>query len=281
MQTADAPLELDKLTWAEARDAAERGAGILLTVTSTEQHGFHLPLGTDAITGQALALAASVGLDLVVAPVLAYGYRSRPLSGGGQRFPGTVSLRGATLVSVLVDILTEFQRTGFKRIVLMAHHMENQNFIYEAAYETVGPEPTDETRVMVIESPYPRFSPALAAEMFPDGPPVDGPPGVGLDHAGLVETALMMHVRPELVRTDLIGNDTSPHVPGYDMLPVPDGFTSPSGVLSSALPATPEIGARCFAEITTYLHGLIRDGLFPERADGRGRKVEALVAEQE
>jgi creatinine amidohydrolase len=264
MQASDIPLELDKLTWPEARDAAERGAGILLTVAATEQHGHHLPLGTDAITGQAVALRASVGLDLVVAPVLAYGYRSRPFSGGGQRFPGTTSLRGCTLVNVLTDIVNEFRRTGFRRIALLAHHMENQNFVYEAAYEAVGPEQTDGTRVMIIESPYAEFSPELAAELYPDGPP-----GRGLDHAAVVETSLMMYLHPELVRTDRMADDAPPRVPRYDMLPIPDGFTSASGVLSQTVTATPEIGHRCFDEITACLHDLLQDGLFSDlESDG-------------
>jgi creatinine amidohydrolase len=112
---------------------------------------------------------------------------------------------------------------------------------------------------MIIESPYPEFSPDLAAEMYPDGPPA-----LGLDHAALVETALMMYVRPELVRTDLMADDAPPRLPGYDMLPIPAGFTSASGVLSHTVTATPEIGRRCFEEITADLHDLLWEGLFSD-----------------
>jgi creatinine amidohydrolase len=266
MTASKTPVELDTLTWSEARDAAQRGAGVLVTVTSTEQHGHHLPLGTDAFTGHAIALAASAGLDLVVAPVIAYGYRSRPLTGGGQRFPGTVSLRGATLVNLLTDILNELRRTGWKRIAVLAHHMENQNFVYEAAYEAVGPEQSDGTRIMVIEDPYPQFSAELSADLYPNGPP-----GLGLDHAAIVETALLLHLRPEVVRLDLMADDAPARVPGYDMLPIPDGFTSASGVLSETVAATPELGRRCFEEITTYLHALLHEGLFSDhRSNGAG-----------
>ena len=219
------------------------------------------------MVGQALALAASSGLDVVVAPVLAYGYRSRPLSGGGQGFPGTVSLRGATLTQVIVDIVNEFRRTGFRKIVLLAHHMENQNWIYEAAYESVGLHPSDGARAMIIESPYPEWSPELSAVVYPDGPPP-----FGTDHAAIVETSLMMHVRPDLVRTDLIADDAPPRLPGYDLMPIPEGFTAASGVLSRAEGASREIGQRCFDEIATYLHGMIRDALFTD-ADFAGVPV--------
>jgi creatinine amidohydrolase len=248
---------LDHLTWAEARDAAASGAGVLLAVTSTEQLGPHLPLGTDAITGQALALAVAETLDLIVAPPLTYGYRSRPLSGGGQRFPGTISLRGATLIAVLTDIINELRRSGFRRIVLLAHHMENQNFVYEAAYEAVGPTPSDGTRVVVIESPYPEFSADLAADLYG----ASGPPPIGLDHAAIVETSLIMHLRPDLVRTGLIADDSPPRPLGYDVLPIPDGFTAETGVLSAVEGASAALGARCFGEITAYLCEIISDAL--------------------
>ena len=144
------------MTWKEVAAAVEREAAILLMVAATEQHGPHLPLGTDALLGHELALAAAVDLDIVVAPTLAYGYRSRPHSGGGQRFPGTTSLRATTLISVLTDVLKEFLRHGFKKIALVASHMENEHLIYEAAYEVVGPSPVPNgPRIMVVESPGP------------------------------------------------------------------------------------------------------------------------------
>ena len=75
------------MTWEEISAAVERDAAILLVVAATEQHGPHLPLGTDALLGHQLAVSAAAGLDIVVAPTLAYGYRSRPLSGGDSAFP--------------------------------------------------------------------------------------------------------------------------------------------------------------------------------------------------
>ena len=121
------------MTWPQVRDAIDRGAGVLLTVASTEQHGPHLPLGTDALTGHEIATRVADGLDLLVAPTFAYGARSRPFTGGGQRFPGTISLSGATLIAAVCDVVGELQRQGFRRIALMAHHMENQGFLYDAA----------------------------------------------------------------------------------------------------------------------------------------------------
>jgi creatinine amidohydrolase len=92
----------------------------------------------------------------------------------------------------------------------------------------------------------------------------------------------MTHVRPDLVRTDLIADDAPARVAGYDMLPIPDGFTSASGVLSHAVTATPELGRRCFEEITTYLHQLIRDALSPSAAsDGHLSRSDVLLGRTE
>jgi len=257
--------ELEKMTWAEARDAAQAGSAVMVVVASTEQHGPHLPLGTDAIVGQALALAAADGLDVIVAPAVRYGYRSRPFSGGGQSFPGTVSVRGTTLIAPVTDLINEFRRTGFRKIVVFAHHSENQNFIYEAAYEAVGLDPADGAQVLILESPYPDFEGELGRALYGDEPA----PGPGLDHAAIVETALVMHVAPELVREDLVADDGPPNGnPGYDLLPIPDGFTARSGVLSKAVGATPELGAQCFSEVAAHVRSLIVSGLFDERSAG-------------
>lgn len=84
-----------------------------------------------------LALQVADEVNMLVAPTISYGYRSRPGTGGGQTFIGTTSLRGATLMHVVQDIILEFIRHGFQRIVLLNWHTENQNFIYEGAYEAI------------------------------------------------------------------------------------------------------------------------------------------------
>ena len=90
----------------------------------------------------------------------------------------------------------------------------------------------------------------------------DGPPPLGLDHAARLETSLMLHHHPELVRNDLIADDAPDRVPGYDLLPIPDGFTSASGVLSETVGATAELGERAMTEIVAHVRALIQEALF-------------------
>lgn len=54
---------LSEMTWPEVEEAISRGAGVLLPVGSTEQHGYHLPLATDAILATELAAAVAEDLD--------------------------------------------------------------------------------------------------------------------------------------------------------------------------------------------------------------------------
>ena len=75
---------LAEMTWPEVDEPIGRGAGVFLPVGATEQHGYHLPLATDVLLPTELALAVADEHDFLVAPPVSYGYRSRPLSGGGQ-----------------------------------------------------------------------------------------------------------------------------------------------------------------------------------------------------
>ena len=122
------------MTWPEVQSVVERGGGVILPLGATEQHGFHLPLACDAICATDLALAVAEATDCVVAPPIVYGYRSRPMSGGGQGFIGTTGISGETLILTVRDLVREFLRHGFRRIVLLNWHNENSNFMYEGAY---------------------------------------------------------------------------------------------------------------------------------------------------
>ena len=76
-----------EMTWEEVRDAIAEGYGVILMVGSTEQHGPHLPLATDTLLSLAVAKGVAERTRTLVASPLYYGYKSKPLSGGGQSFP--------------------------------------------------------------------------------------------------------------------------------------------------------------------------------------------------
>jgi creatinine amidohydrolase len=239
-----------ELTWTEIQEAVKKDVGVILPVGSTEQHGYHLPLATDSLLAEDLALAAAENTGMLVAPPITYGYRSRPLTGGGQTFPGTTSLSGKVFMSMIEDIVSEFLRHGFKKIVLLNWHFENQNFIYEAAYtalERIGKLETSPNapKIMVMELSFSELSEKTMDLLF------QGEfPGWGTEHAAILETSLMLHLHEELVQFDKAVNDHAEEIPWYDILPIPQKLVPKSGTLWKARLASKEKGEAAWKEIT-------------------------------
>ncbi len=168
-------VEYEWMTWPEIAAAAAADAPVVIAVGgSTEQHGPHLPVSADWVIPQALLRLAAAKRPFVVGgPSLRLGYRSRPASGGGQHFPGTLSLRATTFIAMIEDLLEELIRTGFRRIVLYSWHFENTNFVYEPAYLVSGRFPPG-VKIVVVENAMPEFDAADLEVLFPpDGFPPD------------------------------------------------------------------------------------------------------------
>src|SRR5258708_20154006 len=91
------------------------------------------------------------------------------------------------------------------------------------------------TIVRMVSGPFP--TPATLARVFPDGFP-----GYALEHAAVIETSLMLHYHPELVRLDRIPSDPSADLPPYDIYPTRTQGVPPSAVFSSPNAATREKG---------------------------------------
>src|SRR5436190_2102387 len=123
---------LSEMTWPEFADRARKNPVAFIPTGSTEQHGPHLPLSTDVIIPLAIAEKVAAALSGIVVPPIAYGYKSQPRSGGGNHFPGTLSLDAATFIAVVRDVVNELVRHGFRKIVVFDGHMENQWFLVEA-----------------------------------------------------------------------------------------------------------------------------------------------------
>lgn len=153
--------------WPEIPD----GALLVVPLGSVEQHGHHLPLGTDTAVASSVAAAAVRALDgALLAPALAYG-----ASGEHEGFPGTVSLGTAALTGLLV----EYGRSACRwaaRVLIVNGHGGNLDAL-RAAVPLLRSEGRD-------------------VAWFPCAVP-------GADaHAGRTETSLMLHVEPGAVRVD-------------------------------------------------------------------------------
>lgn len=249
-------LKMWEMTWYEIDDFIQNGYGVLLPIGSVEQHGPHLPLITDSFFPTQLGLDVAKDTRLLVAPPIMYATNSRPLSGGGQTFIGTTSIRGTTFINQVEDIVREFMRSGFKRIVLLNWHMENANFIYEAAFQATRDMMDRKTKVMVVEAPFDKLDDETMDFVFEDS---FG--GWNVDHAGIAETSMMMHLKPEWVRTDKIIDDRPQDIVEYDMLPIDEErFVAKSGCLWKATLASAEKGKVLWEAIKSSLSKTICDG---------------------
>jgi creatinine amidohydrolase len=248
--------KFEQLRWPEIAEAVRRGSGIILPIGAIEQHGPHLPLDTDSYLADEIALAAATGFDLLVAPMIPYGYRSRPLSGGGPDFPGTISLSGELIINVVAQILSELASQGFRRFVIYSWHMENRNFVYEAAHK--GLHNVDSVKAVVMESPFADLSAKTMALLFDDDFP-----GWPAEHASTLETSLMLHLRPDAVDMSKALDDRVDYRPEYEVIPTQTSMTTRSGVMARATLGSAEKGAVAFAEIVHRLKETIASE-FPE-----------------
>ena len=197
---------------------------LVVPLGSVEQHGHHLPLGTDTSVACAVAESAAGRLDgALLAPALAYG-----ASGEHEGFPGTVSLGTEALTGLLV----EYGRSACRwagRVLVVNGHGGNLDALVAA-----GSVLRSEGRELA---------------WFPCGVPG------GDAHAGRTETSLMLHVEPEHVRGDrAVAGETLPIERLMHRLRV-EGMrsVSPTGVLGDPADASVEEGAALLGALADRL----------------------------
>jgi len=184
----DSQRRLEDLPWPAVEAAARRvGSTVVLPIGAVEQHGPHLPLGTDG------CFADSV-LDLVLKqlpaelPIWRLPLQSYGFSPEHTGFPGTVSLSAELLLGLLEAVGEAVAAAGFERLVLFNGHGGQIALLQVAARQ--------------IRRRWPQL--AVLPWFIWSGPPqlLDSIPeperSQGL-HGGRGETSLMMALRPELV----------------------------------------------------------------------------------
>jgi len=249
---------MNELSWPEYRARLRDEPVILLPCGALEQHGPHLPLGVDALLSTAIATEVARLVDGLVAHPLTYGYKSMPRSGGGPFFPGTVNLDGSTLSAIVRDIIRELAWHGARRICLIDGHYENQWFLTEGIDLALREIPNDLLKVVRLEY-WDFVDDATLESVFPEGFP-----GFALEHAAVLETSLMLHLYPHLVRTDLIPDHPPADSGTYDVYPPHQHWVPPGGALSSAKGATAAKGLMLFQHHTAAIAKVLRQE-FPGR----------------
>lgn len=186
------------------REALRQIAGealVVLPVGATEQHGPHLPTGTDYFTVEHLAREAAreaaAEIPVVVAPALPYGSSDHHLI-----FGGTLSLSTATYYQVLRELTLSLAEDGFRRIFLVNGHGGNHELAQLAARDVALARD-----VRVAAGSYWNIAwDALIAEGAHLSSRLPG-------HAGRFECSMMLALRPDIVpgerpsRSDVTDSD--------------------------------------------------------------------------
>jgi creatinine amidohydrolase len=159
---------------------------VILPLGSVEEHGPHLPLGTDTFHALEVARRTAELSPLVVAPPIFYG-----MCRSTREHPGTISISGDTLRALLVEVGREFYRQGLRNLVFISGQAGGTHIsaIVEAGERLLAELP--EARIAVVN-----LLELLREELTEQ-------PGLvqtkGDSHAGEVETAVMMAAYPQLV----------------------------------------------------------------------------------
>jgi creatinine amidohydrolase len=238
--------------WPELTDLPATPEVGLVPVGATEQHGPHLPTGTDTIIACALCDAASGRTGAPVLPPVAIGCSY----GHGTVLPGQLSLSPELLSAVLREYTRWASASGLMRVLFVNAHFGNVGALLSA---------TDDVRLRHPDlragiANWWELDSVVSAEMSADGADV---------HANRAETALMLHIAPELVHLDRLAAADDPDRTASLVFRYTAPVLSTNGVTGRPSEATPGLGAKLFALTVDALVDRI----------GRGRVEEPPLAE--
>ncbi|XKH55276.1 creatininase [Citricoccus nitrophenolicus] len=256
-----APAQPTRLAHLDAHTYRDWAAGehstVILPAGAFEQHGPHLPLGTDAILSSTIAEAVGSRIGAKVAEPLSYGYKSQQKSGGGDHLAGTVSLDAAALIAQARCIMAGFLRQGVRNLVVLNGHYENYQFLYEAADLALADTgagagasagPTRDSPTILLLSYWDYVSEDTLVAVYPEGFR-----GWDIEHGGVLETSLMLHLRPELVAMDRAVSHPPADLPRFDRLPVVSSRTPDTGCLSAPDGSSAEKGRLLYEQVAADL----------------------------
>jgi creatinine amidohydrolase len=249
----------------EIKEAAARDTLILLPVGQVEEHGPHLPLECDCIiareTAKAVAEQIADEIPVLVMPTIWTTYSVRQVG----RWPGLITFREPeSMIQMVYDVLASLIENGFTKIVIVNAHGNNPA-ILELACRKIGSDYELFPAVTYVLGMSKTIGPQVRrSEMG----------GCG-GHAGEEETALLLHLEPELVHMDRATDQDivryqTRFFPGDIYAQMPDRVSgifwstwgvvpSETGVYGDPTAATAETGKALFTEIVKNYTAFLRE----------------------
>ena len=220
-------LDAGRATLPEIKAFIEKYPVAIVPLGSTEQHGPHLPLNTDNLIAERMALETARRSAGLVMPNSAVGY-----AWVWRGIPGTMTLRFDTYMAYVRDITESLADWGVKAIYFMSGHGSNPQPTKHALRELI----VDKIDIKVLYGLYEGIG-QMQAEM-------DSKPWHKDLHAEEIETSLMLEIAPDLVRMDKAAPDYPPVPADYGQSEKSMGTIIGSGVFGDPTRATREKGKR-------------------------------------
>jgi creatinine amidohydrolase len=236
---------LERISWWQARQLFQSSKVALVPVGSTEQHGPHLPLGTDFLTAQALAQTVARELNLICTPVIPIG-----VSEHHRQFWGTLWVSPETFRRYMREIAHSLATHGVRRIVFVNGHGGNN-----AALQEICRELRAENIFAVLWAWWldPEVQ-KLTNELFRSRG----------THAGAIETSIILAIDPSLVdRTQIEAaargaSELFTTTKDGAQLPLDTIDFSQSGATLDPREASHEAGQKIFQRARERLTALVR-----------------------
>lgn len=248
---------LEQLCWPHIQEQAARpGSTVIWPFGAIEQHGPHLPVGTDALFAERVCEAVLARLDPAL-PIWRLPLQSFGFSPEHRGFPGTLSLRSELVIALVRQVGRDLAAAGFQRLVLLNGHGGQIGLLEVAARELRD----DHPQLAVFPCFLWRGAEGLGA-LIPEPERSQGL------HAGLAETSLMLHLAPELT-------GPIPQADGLITAGIPAGWSlegqAPTAWLTREVSASGVVGDPAAASKT------LGEALFERLVEGWYGRLDALV----
>jgi creatinine amidohydrolase len=207
-------LALDELSWIDVAAHLARDPRLIVPVGALEQHGAHLPLGSNVLIARSFSVDLSHEFGVLRAPAFSFGVNVDT----ERAYAGTASLGRKTLHRALNELLDAWEGHGVTEFIILTAHRHDPHL------EALSTLLTSEARVRVLD-----------IWDVPIQDLLDG--GEHAEHAGEAETSLMLHLYPDLVRMDR----------ARDFKVSPEDFRR---YMRGAMPAPPAGGTGCVGRPT-------------------------------
>ncbi len=223
---------LEEMAWPEAKEALSAAQVGLVPVGSLEQHGPHLAMAADAVSAYEFCklVAQAVFPQAIVTAAIPFGVSDHHMA-----FPGTVSIRTQTLISLAQDVGLSLKHHGLSHVVFVNGHGGNRDALGVAATQL-----RFEHDVRAAHCLWPLLS-------WQEGMAAASSTRVG--HSCELEVSMMMHLSPRHVKADRLSEGEFRGPPlrhtGPFGIQVPQAFDdiTANGAFEGAPKARPELGA--------------------------------------